>query len=74
VTDYLYNDAGWLQDTLDPRGIDTRTLYDNLGRTSATIEAYTNGVPADESNRTTAYTYCQRALKSGSSALSVNPA
>lgn len=57
VTSYTYNAAGWVQDTVDPRGIDDRTLYDALQRTTETIDDYTNGTPTDSSNYTTAYTY-----------------
>jgi YD repeat-containing protein len=57
VPSYQYNVAGWLQDTIDPRGIDTRTLYDVLGRTSETVTAYTDGVPAADTDQTTTYTY-----------------
>jgi RHS repeat-associated protein len=57
VTNYVYNAAGWLQDTIDPMGIDTRTNYDNLGRTTQTIQDYTNGVETAESNISTEYGY-----------------
>jgi RHS repeat-associated protein len=57
VTSYDYNAAGWIQDTMDPRGLDTRTLYDALGRTTMTIQNYTNGVPTSNTNGTTTYTY-----------------
>jgi YD repeat-containing protein len=57
VTSYSYNPAGWVQDTVDPAGIDTRTLYDTLGRITESIVAYTDGVPTNETNQTTAYTY-----------------
>jgi RHS repeat-associated protein len=57
VTSYDYNSAGWVQDTIDPRGLDTRTLYDNLGRTTETIDNYTNGVPTNDTNGTSLYTY-----------------
>jgi RHS repeat-associated protein len=57
VTDYSYNAAGWVQDETDPRGIDTRTLYDNLGRTTTSITDYTTGTPTNTSDYTTAYTY-----------------
>ena len=36
VMTYGYNPAGWVQDVTDPKGIDTRTLYDALGRTTKT--------------------------------------
>jgi RHS repeat-associated protein len=57
VTSYDYNDAGWVQDVTDPRGLDTRTLYDALGRTTATIQNYTDGVPTTNTNGTTQYAY-----------------
>ncbi len=41
----------------DPRGIVTQTTYDNLGRTTKTIDDYTNGTPTNSSNQTTEYTY-----------------
>ena len=34
VTTYGYNAAGWVQDVTDPLGLDTRTLYDALERTT----------------------------------------
>jgi RHS repeat-associated protein len=57
VTSYDYNAAGWVQDTIDPRGLDKRTLYDSRGRTTATIVNYTDGVPTNNTNGTTLYTY-----------------
>jgi YD repeat-containing protein len=57
VTNYVYNAAGWVQDTMDPMGIDTRTNYDNLGRVTQTIQNYTNGVETAESNISTDYGY-----------------
>jgi RHS repeat-associated protein len=57
VTSDSYNAAGWLQDVVDPRGIDNRTLYDNLGRATETISDYTTGTPTNTSDHTTAYTY-----------------
>ena len=57
VTSYGYNAAGWLQDVTDPRGIDTRTLYDALGRTTKTIANYTGNPETAESDVATEYTY-----------------
>ena len=57
VTSTIYNDAGWPEDEIDPRGIDTRTYYDNLGRAVITISGYTDGTPTDDSDATTEYTY-----------------
>src|SRR5262249_40636420 len=57
VTSQTYNAAGWIEDVIDPRGLVTRTLYDNLGRTSETIANYVSGVPSDAADQTTAYGY-----------------
>jgi RHS repeat-associated protein len=57
VTTISYNTQGLAQDVTDPRGIDTQTLYDALGRTVETIADYTDGTPTNNSNQTTAYTY-----------------
>ena len=57
VNQYAYNAAGWLQSETDPNGIVTQTSYDNLGRTTKTIEDYTNGTPTNNTNKTTEYTY-----------------
>jgi YD repeat-containing protein len=57
VTSYGYNDAGWVESVTDPRGLVNRTEYDNLRRTLKTIDAYTDGVPTDSTNRTTGYNY-----------------
>ncbi len=57
VTNYVYNAAGWVQDTIDPMGIDGRTNYDNLGRVTQTIQDYTNGTETAESNISTEYGY-----------------
>ncbi|AGA25728.1 RHS repeat-associated core domain-containing protein [Singulisphaera acidiphila] len=57
VTSYDYDDAGWLRTVTDPRGIASRTFHDAMGRTTKTIEAYTNGIPTDTTNKTIEYTY-----------------
>jgi RHS repeat-associated protein len=57
VTDYGHNAAGWLETTTDPRAIVSKTYYDNLGRTTKTIEDYTDGTPTDSSNKTTEFTF-----------------
>jgi RHS repeat-associated protein len=57
VTSYTYNTAGWMQDTIDPRGLDTRTEYDALGRTTATIANYTGNPETNNSDVATLYTY-----------------
>jgi RHS repeat-associated protein len=57
VTSYVYNAAGWVQDSTDPRGIDARTLYDNLGRTTKSISNYTGNPETTSSDVTIEYTY-----------------
>jgi YD repeat-containing protein len=57
VTTYGYNPAGWVQDVTDPRGIDARTLYDNLGRTTKTISNYTGNPETASSDVAVEYTY-----------------
>jgi len=57
VTSYTYNAAGWVQDTIDPRGLDTHMEYDALGRTTATIANYTGNTETNASDVATLYTY-----------------
>jgi RHS repeat-associated protein len=49
--------AGWVQDVIDPLGLDTRTLYDALGRTTETIDNYTGNPETATSDVATQYTY-----------------
>jgi RHS repeat-associated protein len=57
VTSQTYNAAGWVENATDALGLITRTLYDNLGRSTTNIEDYTDGVPTNSTNRTTQFTY-----------------
>ena len=57
VTTYAYDAAGNPFSTVDPRGIEDRSEYDDLGRQTALIEAYTDGVPSDADDRITRWTY-----------------
>jgi RHS repeat-associated protein len=57
VTTTAYNAAGWAQDVTDPMGIDARTFYDNLARTTKTVQDYTDGTVTAETNATTEYGY-----------------
>jgi RHS repeat-associated protein len=57
VTTYAYDAAGRVQDVTDPNGITARTLYDALGRQTASIANYTGGAPAAQSDVTTLFTF-----------------
>jgi RHS repeat-associated protein len=57
VTSYVYNPAGWVDTVTDPRAIATKTIYDALGRTTKTVEAYDGGAQTATTNKTTEYTY-----------------
>jgi RHS repeat-associated protein len=57
VTTYDYDSAGRVQDVTDPRGIITRTLYDLLGRTTASILNYTGGAPGTQTDVTTTFQF-----------------
>ncbi len=48
---------GLVQDVTDPMGIVQRTLYDNLGQTTKTIEDYTGAAQGNENDITTEYGY-----------------
>lgn len=57
VSSLVYNAAGWVSDTIDPRGIDSHTDYDALGRSVRTIQAFVDGIPSSGDDRTTAYVF-----------------
>jgi hypothetical protein len=57
VTEYGYNAAGWVETVTDPRALVGKTYYDNLGRTTKTIENYVNGTVSDADDKTTEFTY-----------------
>jgi RHS repeat-associated protein len=57
VTSYAYGPDGRVQDVTDPRGIVSRTLYDALGRTTASIANYTGGVAAAQTDVTTLFAF-----------------
>jgi YD repeat-containing protein len=57
VTTMGYNDQGLLDTVTDPRGLVSKTFYDNLGRITKTVAAYTGGGPSDTSDQTTEYGY-----------------
>lgn len=57
VSSMRYNEAGWVSDTIDPRGIVAHTDFDALGRSVRTIQAFVDGTPSAGDDRTMAYTY-----------------
>ncbi|HLJ96611.1 MAG TPA: IPT/TIG domain-containing protein, partial [Gemmataceae bacterium] len=57
VTSYTYTAAGWAQDAIDPRGLDTHTDYDTLGRPMEVIADYTGNAEAASSDVATLYSY-----------------
>jgi RHS repeat-associated protein len=57
LTTWSYNAAGWLDTTTDPRGIQTKDYYDNLGQVTKEVADYTGGSPSNSSDQTTEYGY-----------------
>ncbi|MFO0935124.1 MAG: RHS repeat-associated core domain-containing protein [Gemmataceae bacterium] len=57
VISFEYNTAGRQWKVADPKGIESRTNYDALGRTTKSIENYVDGVVGDDNDKTTEYTY-----------------
>jgi RHS repeat-associated protein len=57
VTTTAYNSAGLAWKLTDPRGIETRSTFDALGRVTKTIENYVDGVVSDTDDKTTEFTY-----------------
>jgi RHS repeat-associated protein len=57
VTTFSYDTAGRVQDVTDPNGITARTLYDALGRTTATIANFTGGAPSAQTDVTTLFSF-----------------
>ena len=57
VVTTAYNSAGLAWKLTDPRGIETRSYFDALGRVTKTIENYVDGVVSDTDDKTTESTY-----------------
>lgn len=60
ITQTAYDAAGNPSVVTDPRGIMTKTVYDMLGRTIETIDAWdgtSTAAPTNDTNQTTTYTY-----------------
>jgi RHS repeat-associated protein len=53
----VYDDAGRAWKQTDPRGIESRTTYDMMGRTTKTVENYVNGTPSDTDDKTADFAY-----------------
>jgi RHS repeat-associated protein len=53
----LGGDAGNVVDVTDPKGLDTRTYSDPMGRAVQSINDFTDGTVTTSSNKTTDYTY-----------------
>src|SRR5262249_1761404 len=51
VSSLGYNSAGWVESSTDPRGIVSKQYYDNLGRTTKTIQAYVDGTPSTNDDK-----------------------
>ena len=64
VTSTEYNAAGLAWKVTDPRGLETWTTFDNLGRTTKTIENYVDGTVSDTDDKTTEYGYGPAGLTS----------
>ncbi len=64
VSGVVYDAAGRQWKTVDPRGIESRTTYDLLGRTVKTIENYVDGTVSDLDDKTTEYTYSAAGMTS----------
>jgi YD repeat-containing protein len=52
-----YDTARWVDTVTDPRGIQGKTFYDNLGRTTKSVSAYDGGAITNNTNKTTEFTY-----------------
>jgi RHS repeat-associated protein len=57
VTSTAYDDAGRAFRVTDPRGLEGRTYYDLLGRSTKAVENYVDGTVSDTDDKTTEYSY-----------------
>ncbi len=56
VSSRIYNDNGTVRDAIDPKGLVTRTLYDDAGRRIAEVRNYINGTPSSSTGDDDLYT------------------
>ena len=52
-----YDSAGRAFKSIDPKGLESRTVYDALGRTIKTIANYVDGTVSDNDDKTTEYAF-----------------
>jgi YD repeat-containing protein len=52
-----YDTARWVDTVTDARGIQSKTFYDNLGRTTKSVAAYDGGAITNNTNKTTEFSY-----------------
>ena len=64
VSSVEYDAAGRQWKTTDPRGLESRTTYDLIGRTIKTVENYVDGTVSDLDDKTTEYTYSAAGMTS----------
>jgi RHS repeat-associated protein len=57
VATTTYNAAGWVDNTVDPRGIEEKFTYDNMGRVTKDTQAYTGNPETSNTDVSTEYTY-----------------
>ena len=57
VSETQYDSAGRAWKSIDPKGIESRTTSDLMGRTTKTIQNYVDGVVSNADDKTTEYTY-----------------
>jgi RHS repeat-associated protein len=57
VTSTVYDDAGRVEEVIDPKGIKNRTEYDAANRKTSTIENFVQGGTNPDQNRTTEMTW-----------------
>ena len=55
VSSVEYDSSGRQSKMIDPRGLESRTYYDLLNRTTKTIENFVDGVVSDTDDKTTEY-------------------